>query len=184
MKTLLLSIAIFFGFISITNAQNASASGAQDVSLVLSNAISITFTGTGSNTGSTVNMAFNTVGDYINGVTSSSQQLKVQSNTNFNVAVKFDVNSFSYVGNGVLNLNNIPTNAFQAKVTANNTGGTIASPFSSTSYAPVYANNQNIINDGQLGGNQTFSVMYKCVPGLALPAGTYNINIVYTATQQ
>jgi hypothetical protein len=182
MRTLLFIITFIFGTLNL-NAQNASSGATQNVGLNLSNAITISFTGTGTNNGNTVNMSFNTVSDYLNGVSSSAQQLKVQSNLGFNVAVKFDVNSFQYIGQGILNLLNIPTNAFQAKVTANGTGGSIASPFSSTSFAPIYANDQNIITNGQYGGNQTFSVMYKCVPGLALPSGTYNINIVYTATQ-
>lgn len=127
-------------------------------------------------------MAFNTVSDYTNGVTSPAQQLKVSSNTNFNVVVKYDINSFSYQGSGVPNFNNIPLNAFQAKVTSNATGGNIAAPFSG--FAPLYGSDQNLINNGQYGGNQIFAVTYKCIPGLALPGGVYSINIVYTATQQ
>jgi hypothetical protein len=184
MKHIILSIALFFSSIVVVSAQNASSTANQDVSLTLSNAISITFTGTGTTTGSTVNMAFNNVNDYVNGVASTAQQLKVQSNTNFNVAVRYDPNSFTYTGNGNLNLNNIPQNAFQARVTANNTGGSIASPFSATNYAAIYGVDQNIINNGQWGGNQTFSVMYKCVPGLSMPGGVYTVNIIYTATQQ
>ncbi|HYD21012.1 MAG TPA: hypothetical protein VEB40_06010 [Flavipsychrobacter sp.] len=184
MRNLLLTTVLLLAFARIANAQNASAGASQQVSLTLSNVIAITFTGTGTNTGSTVNMAFNTVNDYLQGVTSAAQQLKVQSNTGFNVAVKFDVTTFSYVGQGILNLNNIPTNVFQARVTANNTGGSIASPFSATSYAPVYSTNQDIITGGQFGDDQNFSVMYKVIPGLALPAGIYTIDIVYTATQQ
>lgn len=183
MRTLLITITFIFAGFAL-KAQNAGSSATQNVGVSLSNAITISFVGTGTNTGNTVSMAFNTVADYLQGVTSSAQQLKVQSNLPFNVAVKFDVNSFQYIGQGILNLQNIPTNAFQAKVTSNSTGGSIASPFSATSYAPVYANNQNIITNGSNGANQTFAVMYKVVPGLALPAGIYNINIVYTATQQ
>lgn len=184
MKNLVLTVVSFFAFNVISNAQNASAAANQQVSLNLSNAISIIFTGTGTSTGATVNMAFNTVSDYLNGVTSAAQQLKVQSNTNFNVVVKYDLNSFTYTGNGVPNFNNIPLDAFRAKVTENATGGNIAAPFSATNFAPLLGNDQNIINNGHYGADQTFSVMYKCTPGLGLVAGTYSINIVYTATQQ
>ncbi len=41
-----------------------------------------------------------------------------------------------------------------------------------------------LISNGQNGGNQTFSVMYNATPGFAYPAGTYTVDVVYTATQQ
>jgi hypothetical protein len=183
MKTLIITFAIFFGLIVKANAQNASASATQSASLNLSNAIAITFTGTGSTTGSTVNMSFSNLTDFLTGITSTAQQLKVQSNLPFNVAVKADASSFLYVGLGSVNINLLPTNMYQAKITANSTGGSVASPFSTTAFANLTANDQNIITNGSNGSNQTFSVAYKCIPGLLLPAGVYTQNVVYTATQ-
>eukprot|EP01136_Pigoraptor_vietnamica_P004009 Opistho-1_new@33928 len=114
-------------------AQVASTA-TQTVNLNLSNAIELTFTGSNSATGAAVNLAFNTVNDYANGVTSSAQELKVRSNKKFGVTVKTNNANFSYTGatspapvmpvNGVLAL----------KVSANATGGAIATPFSASAY--------------------------------------------------
>jgi hypothetical protein len=167
-----------------TNAQNASSSATQTVNLNLSNAIEITFTGNNSATGAAVNLAFNTVNDYANGVTSSEQGLKVRSNKNFTVAVKTNAANFTYTGTtspapvmpiaGVLGV----------MVSANGTGGTIATPYSATTYADLSSTAKNLITNGSKGGNQTFAVKYEATPGFAYPAGTYTVDVVYTATQQ
>ena len=96
------------------NEQNASASASQSTSLNLSNAIAITFTGTGTTTGNTVSLSFSSLTDFLTGITSTAQQLKVQSNLGFNVAVKVDASSFLYVGLGSININLLPTNRWQA----------------------------------------------------------------------
>ncbi|MBL7683508.1 MAG: hypothetical protein JNK00_10655, partial [Flavipsychrobacter sp.] len=41
----------------------------------------------------------------------------------------------------------------------------------------------NLLTNCNNGGNQTFSVMYEATPGFAYPAGTYTVDVVYTATQ-
>ncbi len=168
------------GFAS--KAQVASTA-TQTVNLNLSNAIELTFTGSTTATGAAVNLAFNTVNDYANGVSSSNQGLKVRSNKKFGVTVKTNNANFSYTGtttpapvmpvNGVLAL----------KVSANGTGGTIASPFSATAYRTLSSTAANLISNGNNGGNQTFSVIYNATPGFAYPAGTYTVDVVYTATQ-
>ena len=121
---------------------------------------------------------------YANGVESEEQELMVRSNKNFSIGVKSNVTNFTYTGtttpapvmpvNGVLGL----------KVTENNTGGSIASPFSSANYASLTSSNQNLITGSSRGGNKTFSIQYKATPGFAYPAGTYSADVVYTATQQ
>ena len=163
-------------------AQVASTA-TQTVNLNLSNAIELTFTGSTTATGAAVNLAFNTVNDYANGVSSSNQELKVRSNKKFGVTVKTNNANFSYTGtttpapvmpvSGVLDL----------RVPANGTGGTIASPFSATAYADLSATAQNLLSNCNNGGNQTFSVMYNATPGFTYPAGTYTVDVVYTATQ-
>ncbi len=168
------------GFAS--KAQVASTA-TQTVNLNLSNAIELTFTGSNSATGAAVNLAFNTVNDYANGVASSAQELKVRSNKKFGVTVKTNNASFSYTGttspapvmpvSGVLAL----------KVSANATGGTIATPFSASAYNGLSNTAANLITNANNGGNQTFSVMYNATPGFAYPAGTYTVDVVYTATQ-
>ncbi len=67
------------------------------------------------------------------------------------------------------------------KVSANGTGGTIAGKF--TDFTNLSSTAANLITNGNNGGNQTFSVMYNATPGFSYPAGTYTVDVVYTATQ-
>ncbi|MBL7682847.1 MAG: hypothetical protein JNK00_05765 [Flavipsychrobacter sp.] len=178
----IIAIAAFSITAVAAKAQNASSTAQQQVNLNLNNAIELTFTGSNSATGAAVNIAFNTVNDYANGVASNAQELKVRSNKKFDVTVKANAASFSYTGSttpapvmpvqGVLAL----------KVSANGTGGTIAGGFSG--YTSLTSSAANLITNGNNGGNQTFSVMYNATPGFAYPAGTYTVDVVYTATQQ
>ncbi len=166
------------------NQANQSSSASQTTNLVLSNAIEITFTGNSSATGADVNIPFTSVNDYANGVESSAQELKVRSNKNFTVAVKSNAANFTYTGNTTPAPTMPVENVLAVKVTANGTGGSIASPFSATNYATLKSSSQDLISAGTRGGNQTFSVKYKATPGFAYPAGTYAVDVVYTATQQ
>ncbi|MBN8669287.1 MAG: hypothetical protein J0L80_01260 [Chitinophagales bacterium] len=170
-------------FVGIAAKAQVASTATQTVNLNLSNAIELTFTGSGTATGAAVNLAFNTVNDYANGVSSSNQELKVRSNKKFGVTVKTNNANFSYTGSttpapvmpvsGVLDL----------RVPANATGGAIASPFSASSYADLSATAQNLLTNCNNGGNQTFSIQYNATPGFAYPAGTYTVDVVYTATQ-
>ena len=181
MKKVIAIVALTISGIA-AKAQVASTA-TQTVNLNLSNAIELTFTGSTTATGAAVNLAFNTVNDYANGVASSAQELKVRSNKKFGVTVKTNNTNFTYTGtttpapvmpvSGVLDL----------RVPANATGGTIASPFSATAYSTLTNTAANLISNGNNGGNQTFSVMYNATPGFAYPAGTYTVDVVYTATQ-
>ena len=169
-------------FVGMAAKAQVASTATQTVNLNLSNAIELTFTGSGTATGAAVNLAFNTVNDYANGVQSSAQELKVRSNKKFDVTVKTNNASFSYTGSttpapvmpvsGVLGL----------KVSANGTGGTIAGSFAG--YTSLSSTAANLIANGLNGGNQTFSVMYNATPGVTYPAGTYTVDVVYTATQQ
>jgi len=180
MKKIVLFAAILSCITLASKAQVASTA-TQTVNLNLSNAIELTFTGSSTATGAAVNLAFNTVNDYANGVQSSAQELKVRSNKKFGVTVKTNNTNFSYTGtttpapvmpvSGVLGL----------KVSANGTGGTIAGTFAA--YTSLSSTVANLISNGNNGGNQTFSVMYNATPGFAYPAGTYTVDVVYTATQ-
>lgn len=181
----LIAIAVFATIANTTWAQtNASSNASQTVKLDLSNAIEITFIGNNSSKGSDVSIPFNTVNDYANGVESNDQKLKVRSNKDFNVAVKANASSFTYTGNttpapvmpikDVLNL----------LVSSNNTGGTISSPFSAANYATLTDADQELIKDGSRGGSQIFAIKYKATPGFNYPAGTYAVDVVYTATQK
>src|SRR5688500_6043518 len=94
-------IAYLFLFLECT-AGAASAqintAATQTVNISMSNAVEISFTSTGTTTGSTVNMAFSTVTNYANGVESDAQEMKVRSNKNFSVTVKANSTNFTYSG--------------------------------------------------------------------------------------
>jgi len=42
----------------------------------------------------------------------------------------------------------------------------------------------NIVNNGNLGSDQRFSVKYKATPGISYGTGTYTVDVIFTATQQ
>ena len=187
MKKVILFASFLASFGFAANAQNQnnqSSSASQTVQLSLSNAIEITFTGNSSATGADVTIPFTTVNDYANGVESDAQELKVRSNKNFSVAVKANAANFSYTGTTSPAPTMPVSGVLAVKVTANGTGGSIANPFSSTAYATLTSANQDLITTADRGGNQTFSVKYKATPGFAYPAGTYAVDVVYTATQE
>ena len=160
-------------------ATNQTATAQQTVKLALSNAIAITFVD-GRENGKDVNMAFKTVNDYANGVTSQEQEILVQSNKHFNVSMKTDAHNFSYSGSitpaPVVQISKV----LEMRVTENKTGGSL----SYKDFASIPSGSATIINWGSPGGNRTFKVQYKATPGFALPGGTYSANVVYTATQQ
>ena len=183
MKKYLTLAALIIVFSESAKAQNANSTAQQTVQLNLSNAVEMTFVNSGSATGNTVTMNFNTAHNYANGVESATQELKIRSNKDFKVGVKIDNNSFSYTGTGTINPSAVPMNAFGLKVVSNNTGGSVAPAFSTTSYTTVTGSDQDVILNADNGDNQRFSVKYKCTPGFGLPAGTYTFNMIYTATQ-
>jgi hypothetical protein len=175
MKKLILFTASIF---TIGFSANAQQSAQQTIQLDLSNALEITFTSNGTTTGPTVTLPFTTVNDYASGVQSAAQQLKVRSNKAFNVAVKGNT-AFFATGGGA---STMPVSALQVKVFANSTGGSIAGTYAG--YTDLSTAAANVITNGTYGGNQLFSVMYNANPGFAYPAGTYTMDVVYTATQQ
>ncbi|MBN8672179.1 MAG: hypothetical protein J0L80_15960 [Chitinophagales bacterium] len=170
-------------FVGIAAKAQVASTATQTVNLNLSNAIELTFTGSGTATGAAVNLAFNTVNDYANGVTSSAQELKVRSNKKFGVTVKTNNANFSYTGSTTPAPVMPVAGVLALKVSANATGGAIASPFSASAYNDLSATAANLLTNCNNGGNQTFSVMYEATPGFAYPAGTYTTDVVYTATQ-
>ena len=182
MKKIVIAAATLVSFATAANAQTSSTAQ-QQVNLSLANAIEITFTGSGTATGSAVTMAFTTVANYANGVESANQQLKVRSNKNFTVAVKANAANFSYVGSTTPAPVMPVASVLGIMVPVNGTGGTIASPFSTANFSPITATNQNLITAGTKGGNKTFEIKYEADPQFNYPAGTYSVDVVYTATQ-
>jgi hypothetical protein len=187
MKKIIIAVVAALGFTTVANAQsNASGSAQQTVELALTNALEITFTGYGVGvSGATVSIPFTTVNDYANGVeTASAQEIKVRSNKNFGVTVKTSTANMSVTNGGTTTTSSMPSSVIAVEVTANGTGGSIASGFSSSAYNALSSTATNLIDNGSYGGSQTFSVKYKATPGWAYPAGTYATDVVYTATQQ
>lgn len=141
----------------------------------------LTFNSTGTSTGSAVSLNFTTINDFITGKESTVQQLTAASTKPFNITVKTNAANFTYTGS-YTPVPVMPVNTkLRLRVTANSTGGSIASPFSA--YSTLTSNNQNLINAATTGNNKTFSIQYQAIPGLSYPAGTYTTQVVYTATQ-
>jgi hypothetical protein len=181
MKKIVIIAASLVSFGFAANAQVNSAAQ-QQVNLSLANAIEITFTSSGTATGDPVTMSFATVSDYSNGVESSAQELQVKSNKDFKVEVKANATNFSYTGATTPAPAMPVLNVLNLMVPTNNTGGTVAGNFG-TAYTSITDANQNLITGATKGGAQTFEVQYKATPGFAYPAGTYTVDVVYTATQ-
>ena len=162
---------------------SASSTAQQQVELALSNTIDITFTGSGSATGTTVTLPFTSVTDYANGVESGAQQLKVRSNKNFNVTVAASATHFNVSNGSTTTVSTMPVaGVLDLMVSANQTGGTIGTGYSSYG-AGLSTSAATIITNGTNGNNQTFDVKYKATPGFAYSAGNYTVDVVYTATQ-
>lgn len=169
-------IAILLTF-TVTGAfaQTAGAGASQTTNLQLSDAIELSLL-----TSSSVAMEFNTVNDYANGIESDEHTFQVKSNKRFVVRVKVQSSKFTYVGTSS-NPNMSTSSVLKFKVTANNTGGTLTSGYNN--YKSMSTSGAKVINNGTAGGNNTFSVKYKATPGFTYPAGTYTVDVVYTATQ-
>lgn len=160
----------------------SSTTETEQVDVNLVNVIVLKFTATGTNTGSAVNLPISNLTDYANGVESSVQQLTASSTKNFAITVKANAANFTYTGSYTSGTTMPVNGKLKLRVTANATGGSIASPFSA--YSTLTSTNQNLITAATLGQNKTFSVQYQATPGFGYPAGTYTTQIVYTATQQ
>jgi len=176
LSTLLLC-TIAFG----VNAQNKSGIAQQSVVMPLTGAFDITFTSNNSNIGNIVNLAFTNTSDYISGVESAGQTLRVRTNTDFDIMVNAANEYFTYAGNATSNTNMKVEDVLEMKVLNNNTGGTITAGFSN--YKELKDNERKIINKGDPGGNQTFDVQYKATPGFGYPAGIYSVDVIFTLTE-
>lgn len=171
----LLSIILVLSTIQASFAQTASSSASQTIKISIEPIIKITALS------ENVNIGFNNIGQYNNGVESSNNKFKIQSNKNFVVSVRTDASSFSYSGNTYPNPVMPVSNILHLAVASNNTGGNIANSFES--YKSLSNTPQDILLNCKNGGDQVFAVNYKATPGTNYPAGDYMIGVVYTATQ-
>ena len=181
MKKIFTIIFVLFAFVNATVAQTTTAT--QTITLTIVNSIGITFSGSGTSTGTAVTIPFATVSDYANGITSAAQAMVVQSNTRFAVTVKANAANFTYTGS-VTPAPTMPVSGVLAIIVpANGTGGSIVSPFSTSTYSTLTSTAQNLLTACTNGASQTFSVQYKATPGFTYPGGTYTTSVIYTATQ-
>jgi hypothetical protein len=181
MKKFLLLIAISMLW-CIKGFSQSSTVVTQQVDINLTNIITVKFVSTGGTNGSTINMAMNLLTDLLNGLTTSTQQLTVNSTKNFNITAKTNSAFFTYTGSSLIgNLMPILGN-LKCKVASNSTGGTIAGTFAN--YTSLSSSAQNFINGGTGGSNKLFSVQYQGIPGLGFALGTYSTQVLFTATQQ
>lgn len=159
-------------------AQGVASGGAsQSANLQLSDAIDISFINS-----NTVNMQFNTVNDYANGVESAEQAILIRTNKKFNVRVKALSSRFAYSGTASTDPRMSVNPILKLKVVSNQTGGSVSSGYTSYKVPPT-SNGTRIIQNGRPGAENTFTVKYMANPGFNYPAGTYSVDIMYTATQ-
>lgn len=178
--TLLLTFALLaFGFQGY--AQNESSSGTQTTNLNLTNAIDITFVNNSSASGIALNFNFNTVNDFANGLESAPVQMKVRSNKKFNISVKSSGAYFTYSGSTTPAPQMYVGSVLYFKMTANNTGGW---SWVNNRYDYIDHYNWTFLYNGNNGGDQNFTLVYRVTPGFTFPAGTYTTDVIYTATQQ
>ena len=161
----------------------ASGSYAQQtIQSEIPNIIEITFTSTASTSGNIVALPFTTPATYNTGATSSSEELKVSSNNNFNVSVKSNSANFTYTGNEIAD-NVMPVSKLALSVTSNATGGSVGSGFSNPAYKSLSTIDQPLITGGLAGSDQMFTIKYKATPGYNYAGGEYTVDVVFTATQ-
>lgn len=171
------------GFTQANAQQSVNGNAQQSVQLGLAKAIDISFTANNSNIGNIVSLVFDDVNDYVNGVESPEQGMRVRANVKFDVSVDISSSNFSYTGPA--NSGNVMpvSNVLRLKVTQNNTGGNITGGFGNN-FQQLTTNDKKIINNADAGGDRTFAVKYRATPGFAYAAGTYTVDVIYTATER
>ena len=162
MKKILTLAVVFFAAFSAANAQSTSTAS-QTVTLNLQNAINISIS---SATGTS--FLFDEVTEYQNGLTNTNAStLQVKSNRPWAVTVKAAAATFS---GPALPATQMPSTVLGVRLN----GGSTFSSLSTTTAA---------LTSGSRGSSQ-FSIDYNANPGFNYDAGTYNLSVVYTATQQ
>lgn len=161
MKTAFLS-ALAIVLFATANAQESS-NVPQLVTLNLSNKIDISVV-SGSATGT--NFTFASTTDYADGLTNSNaSQFQVRSNKEFTVTVKAATANFN-----TASATPMPSTVLGVKLSSGSTFQEL-----STTAATLTSG---------LRGIKTFTVDYQAKPGFSYDAGTYELSVVYTATQQ
>ena len=130
----------------------------------IANAIDLSFTQGGSGVG----LSFSNSSNYTNGVTATNAAtIQVRSNRGYIVSVKSSATNFTSAATTVMPVNNI------LFLKESNQSG----------FTNLSVTDQTLLS-GQIQGSNTFNVTYKATPGFNYDAGTYTVNVIYTATQQ
>ncbi len=174
LKKLACCIALAIGSYSASYGQEYAAAGTQRTNLAVGDIIAI---GLVNSSGDFITMFFPEQKDLVNGLETPKQNLVVKSNQHFKVTLTTTTGAFKY--NGVGNPQNaVPLDGIiKVKVEDNQTGGQALTDYNAVSLYPV-----TLISNGTYGDNQAFTVRFKATPGLQLPSGVYEVNVVYTAT--
>ncbi len=179
MKRINIIILFMAAAVGLRAQTSVDAGASQTTNLALSNAIELTFA---SGSGGTSQMEFTSLNDLVNGVESNTQQLVVRSNKTFDVSVSCPSTNFSYSGNSLLN--NILPVATALKITCTQAnGGTVPGQTGTWKGFNIFTPT-TLLTDCDPGGNQTFTVKYKAIPGLQVASGAYTTSVIFTATQQ
>jgi hypothetical protein len=168
LKASVLTLLTAFIFSTSANAQlNASAS--HNVSMTLSDIITMTFSGTAD-----LNIALSSVADYTSGKASGTRTLVVNSNKAYTITA-YASSSATTSGDLKSGLGgaDIPLSALTVKEGSGSYGA-----ISATSGTPT------TIVSHAAGGNVSHTITYFANPGFGFVADTYTTNVTYTATQQ
>lgn len=174
-------IALLIAATATAYGQNGNSTGLQKTNLDLSNALEISFTSSNN-----VDIQFNSLNDMLNGVETATHEVKVRSNKKFKVSVKQASNIFNYAGNNLVGSLLQVSNVMKVQVVNNNTGGDrpwLAWLFGWQSFSAI-GTPVTLLTNCDAGDNRTFTVKYKATPGINFEAGTYTVDMVYTATQE
>ncbi len=169
--------AIFFAAsctYSSVSAQTVPVAATQQAKLKLGKVIAMGFL---SGTGEVIDIFFPNGTEAKNGKESPAQKLVVKTNEVFNVTVSTMSATFTYKGGRGRNPIVPVAGIIKVKVKDNETGGAGESEYTDLTNTPI-----NLINEGKSGDAQAFSVQFKAVPGTEMPAGIYEIALLYTAT--
>lgn len=163
MKKITFLAAVLMGTVVFAHAQSSSTVS-QTVTLTLQNGINLSVT---SATGTSFTFANTTA--YQNGISNvNASSFQVASNRPWAVTVAAASANFSGPASPAPTM---PASVLGVRLN----GGSTYSSLSTTAAS---------LTSGGRGGNNTFSVDYDANPGFSYDAGTYNLSVVYTATQQ
>lgn len=183
MKKFILFILAGLSLIS-AQAQRATTQvpATQTAKLVINDAIDIRFV-SNSTTGNDIPFTFSTIQNFIDGVVSNEEpELLIRSNKDFNISIRTKSATFNGPSGTSLNADILKVMTVKQPL-----GSSVATPFSSANYSPLSYTAQTIFQGctkGWTASDQNCKLRFKAEPATQIPAGSYSIDVEYTATQQ